>query len=44
MNTTDEIVSIIKSATPVEMICIHAIVKIVAPDPPPIPLKTAVAN
>lgn len=34
MNTTDEIISIIKTATPVEMICIHAIVKIVAPDPP----------
>lgn len=35
MNTTDEIVSIIKSATPVEMICIHALMKIVAPDSPP---------
>lgn len=44
MNATDEIISIIKTATPVEMICIHAIVKIVAPDPPPIPLKTAGAN
>lgn len=36
MNTTDEIISIIKTATPVEMICIHVIVKIVAPDSPPL--------